>query len=819
MLGVQWNSAVDEFCFITSINFSPKRRKIRDGPNLTVDQIPHSIPIGLTKRMILSQVNGIYDPLGLATPFTIRAKIMMRRLFTEQKQLEWDDAIPEEYRDEWAQFFREMFNMEKIQFDRCVKPQAAVGGPSLVIFSDASEDAFGACAYTRWELQDGSFCSRLMAAKSRIAPARKITIVRLELNGAVLSKRLENTITQESRFEFEKIFYFVDSEIVKAMINKESYGFNTYAAVRIGEIQNGTSKDDWNWIEGQLNIADWTTRGKQPSDIGKGSTWQNGPKFLSQPVEQWPLKEASTDLELPEQVTVHVIEEQCITPSISNIIDIKRFSSYMKLIGVTARVLSVFRHTEKVSLRNLKLLPEQKLMLEAEDCWIRECQAGIKEKVNKGKFDSLSPELREDGVIIVGSRVKKWVDISYDNLDLPLLPGDHAFSKLYSAKIHNESHLGVSSIMAKVRLRFWVTKLRKILSSIRARCVTCKKGGKHLEKQIMGDLPDFRLKPSPPWYFTGIDYFGPFTIKGEVNKRSRGKCYGVLFVDLVSRAVHVDLAANYGTDEFLIVLRRFVSLRGFPKLFYSDEGSQLTAASKELKAAISELDVNQLKRFGHEKGVTWEFSTPDSPWQNGCTEILIKATKKAITGAIGEQILTFSEFQTVCYEAANLVNERPIGYVSNDVFDGSYLCPNQLILGRASSRVPSGPFDEPANNKQRLLVLQQIVDSFWRKWSRDYFPSLIIRKKWHTQKRNLQVGDVVIIQDSNTVRGEWKLGLVATVFPDEHGIVRNVEVKYKHLQEGRNYDGQPFVSVKRAVQKLVVILPVDYKAEEDMDDV
>jgi hypothetical protein len=188
-----------------------------------------------------------------------------------------------------------------------------------------------------------------MAAKSRIAPARKITIVRLELNGAVLSKRLENTITQESRFEFEKIFYFVDSEIVKAMINKESYGFNTYAAVRIGEIQNGTSKDDWNWIEGQLNIADWTTRGKQPSDIGKGSTWQNGPKFLSQPVEQWPLKEASTDLELPEQVTVHVIEEQCITPSISNIIDIKRFSSYMKLIGVTARVLSVFRHTESVS--------------------------------------------------------------------------------------------------------------------------------------------------------------------------------------------------------------------------------------------------------------------------------------------------------------------------------------------------------------------------------------------------------------------------------------------------------------------------------------
>ena len=195
----------------------------------------------------------------------------------------------------------------------------------------------------------------------------------------------------------------------------------------------------------------------------------------------------------------------------------------------------------------------------------------------------------------------------------------------------------------------------------------------------MGDIPEFRLKPAPAWHFTGIDYCGPFTIKGEVNKRSRGKCYGVLFADLVSRAVHVDLAANYGTDKFLIVLRRFTSLRGFPKMFYSDEGPQLMAASKELKAAISELDLSEIRSFGHANGVSWKFSTPDSPWQNGCSEILIKAIKKAISGAIGEQILTFSELQTVCFEAANLVNERPIGYVSNDVFDGLTVFQNFLL--------------------------------------------------------------------------------------------------------------------------------------------
>ena len=325
----------------------------------------------------------------------------------------------------------------------------------------------------------------------------------------------------------------------------------------------------------------------------------------------------------------------------------------------------------------------------------------------------------------------------------------------------------------------------------------------------MGDLPLFRLKPAPAWNSTGIDYFGPFTIKGEVNKRSHGKCYGVLFADLASRAIHLDLAANYGTDGFLIVLRRFAALRGYPEMFYSDGGSQLTAANKELKAAISELDFDKIKRFGQNKGTSWKFSTPDAPWQNGCNEILIKAAKRAISGAIGEQVLTFSELQTVLYEAANLVNERPIGHVSNDPLDGSYLCPNQLILGRASSRVPSGPFSEPVNNKQRLLFVQQVVDSFWRKWSRDYFPSLIIRQKWHTQKRNLQEGDVVLIQDNNAVRGEWRLGRVAKTYPDHNGIVRNVDVQYKHPQEGKKYEGKPFMSIKRAVQKLVVILPAD----------
>ena len=132
------------------INFSPKRKKIRTGPDLNINQIPSEIPISLTKRMVLSQVNGIYDPLGLATPFTAKAKILLRKLCgPDMKNLDWDELIPDEFRKEWIDFFRQLFQMENITFQRCIKLEEAIGDPILVLFSDGSENIFGTYAYAR----------------------------------------------------------------------------------------------------------------------------------------------------------------------------------------------------------------------------------------------------------------------------------------------------------------------------------------------------------------------------------------------------------------------------------------------------------------------------------------------------------------------------------------------------------------------------------------------------------------------------------------------------------------------------------------------
>ena len=48
----------------------------------------------------------------------------------------------------------------------------------------------------------------------------------------------------------------------------------------MGEIQQSTHPNQWFWIDSNLNIADWITRGKTPNEINEESPWQDGPNFL-----------------------------------------------------------------------------------------------------------------------------------------------------------------------------------------------------------------------------------------------------------------------------------------------------------------------------------------------------------------------------------------------------------------------------------------------------------------------------------------------------------------------------------------------------------
>ena len=182
-----------------------------------------------------------------------------------------------------------------------------------------------------------------------------------------------------------------------------------------------------------------------------------------------------------------------------------------------------------------------------------------------------------------------------------------------------------------------------------------------------------------------------------------------------------------------------------------------------MRQILRSINEEEVQEFCGEKGTQWKFITPAAPHQNGSAEALVKTCKSAFKKAVGSQVLTPFELYTVLLEVANLVNQRPIGRIPNDPDDGSYICPNDVLLGRASSEVPQEPFKETKNPRHRVEFVQKIVDSFWKRWSRDVFPSLVPRKQWQVERRNVRVDDIVAVANANAIRGNWSIGRVLEV--------------------------------------------------------
>ncbi len=74
----------------------------------------------LTKRMILSKLSGIFDPIGGGVAVLIKSKIAMQELW--QRGLGWDDDVPPDIRMKWTALFSEMSALNQVQFERCLTP-------------------------------------------------------------------------------------------------------------------------------------------------------------------------------------------------------------------------------------------------------------------------------------------------------------------------------------------------------------------------------------------------------------------------------------------------------------------------------------------------------------------------------------------------------------------------------------------------------------------------------------------------------------------------------------------------------------------------
>ena len=145
---------------------------------------PPSTDLPLTERNVLKNVATLFDPLGLVTPYTIRAKILLQVMWT--RGLDWDEGIDGDLMEQVQQWFSEVDDLKKVQVQRCLQPRTGPAETTIHTFVDASKDAFGAVSYVRNARQDEVVETRFIASKTKVAPLATMSIPRLELSAAVM---------------------------------------------------------------------------------------------------------------------------------------------------------------------------------------------------------------------------------------------------------------------------------------------------------------------------------------------------------------------------------------------------------------------------------------------------------------------------------------------------------------------------------------------------------------------------------------------------------------------------------------------------------
>ena len=84
--------------------------------------------------------------------------------------------------------------------------------------------------------------------------------------------------------------------------------------------------------------------------------------------------------------------------------------------------------------------------------------------------------------------------------------------------------------------------------------------------------------------------------------------------------------------------------------------------------------------------------------------------------------------------------------------------------------------------RRRWKYIQHLVDKFWKRWTREYLPTIQHRRKWVKDAPNAHIGDIVLIMDELTHRNQWAMGRVVRVNHGRDGNVRSWELK---TQKGR----------------------------------
>ena len=152
VLGMKWMVSPDYFSF--------------DGVTVPAN-------LCVTKRVVLSFVSRLFDPLDFLVPFVMVVKCLFQELW--RLGVSWDEVIPVDIHERFTQWLDDLGCLRT-----WVIPRSYTGVPwrdievlQLHAFGDASQSAYGVCVYLRIQLKDGTWMSSLVIARAKVAPLKR----------------------------------------------------------------------------------------------------------------------------------------------------------------------------------------------------------------------------------------------------------------------------------------------------------------------------------------------------------------------------------------------------------------------------------------------------------------------------------------------------------------------------------------------------------------------------------------------------------------------------------------------------------------------
>ena len=249
------------------------------------------------------------------------------------------------------------------------------------------------------------------------------------------------------------------------------------------------------------------------------------------------------------------------------VIDINRYSSFVRLIRVTAFVWRVVTNTYLFTSTPLTVNELHK----AEIWWFKKAQSEMfsevialqkkrKQLSKKHYLKHFNPFLDSDGLLRVGGPLSRS-QMDFDSRHPLILHGKHRLINLLIEREHKRlCHAGPKLLLGTLQQRYHIISARIIVRKHTRECIICRRTTPKVSTQLMGQLPRERVNPTFANDMVSVDYAGPVFIKaGSKRKPISQKAYIAIFVCLQTKSCHIELVSDLTAEAFVAALRRFVA--------------------------------------------------------------------------------------------------------------------------------------------------------------------------------------------------------------------------------------------------------------------